>query len=64
MSAVGQDADGPSDDWTVERALMLLEQALEIIDHWANCPAIGARLQEVIEGVQDLDAPSRARLSD
>jgi hypothetical protein len=60
MPAVSQGADGPSDQWTVERALLLLEQTLEIIDHWADHPAIGARLQEVIEAIQHLDAPSRA----
>lgn len=64
MPAAGQEADGPSDQWTVERALLLLEQALEIIDHRVDCPAIGARLQEVIEAVQDLAAPSRASSPD
>lgn len=60
MAAVSQDADGPLEDWTIERALLLLEQALEIIDHWADRPAIGARLQEVIDEVQELDLPRSA----
>ena len=64
MPAVNQGADDASEDWSVNRALLLLEQALQIIDHWADTPAIGARLQEVIESVQDLDTPDRARRVD
>lgn len=60
MAAVSQDADSPSEDWTIERALLLLEQALEIIDHLADRPAIGARLQEVIEEVRELKLPRSA----
>ena len=56
MSAVSQDADGPSEDWTASRAILLLEQALEIIDQWGDSPAIGARLQEVIDEVRDTAA--------
>ena len=52
MSAVSQDADGPSEDWTAQRAILLLEQALEIIDRWGDSPAIGARLQQIIDDVQ------------
>lgn len=53
MSAVSQDADGPSEDWTAQRAILLLEQALEIIDRWGDSPAIGARLQQIIDDVQE-----------
>ena len=41
MPAANQDADDPAQDWTVARALVLLEQALEIIDAWGDRPAIG-----------------------
>jgi hypothetical protein len=51
MPAASQGADGSPEDWTVDRALMHLEQALEIIDRWGDCPAIGARLQQVVEEV-------------
>ena len=54
MSALSQDADGPSEDWTAERAILLLEQALEIIDRWDASPAIGARLQQVIDDVREV----------
>jgi hypothetical protein len=64
MPAVNQGAEDASEDWSVERALLLLERALQIIDHWADTPAIGARLQEVIESIQDLDTPDRARRVD
>lgn len=60
MAAVSQNADGSLEDRTIERAILLLEQALEIIDQWADRPAIGARLQEVIEEVQELDLPKSA----
>ena len=53
MSAVTQDADGPSEDWTAERAILLLEQALEIIDRWGDSPAMGARLQHVIDEIRE-----------
>ena len=56
MSAVSQNADGPSQDWTAERAILLLEQALEIIDRWDDSQAIGARLQHVIDEVRDTAA--------
>lgn len=40
----------------MQRALALLEQALVIIDRWDASPAVGARLQQVIEDVQELSA--------
>lgn len=56
MSALSQNADGPSEDWTGERAILLLEQALRIIDHWGGSPAIGARLQHVIDELREATA--------
>lgn len=58
MPAVNQGAEDAPE--SVDRALMLLEQALQIIDHWGDTPAIGARLQEVIESLQDLNTTDRA----
>jgi hypothetical protein len=46
------DSEGPQER-TVERALLLLEGALQIIDDWGDCPDIGARLQHVIDCVDD-----------
>ena len=34
------------------RARQLLEEALKLIDEHAEAPELGARLQEVIEGLQ------------
>ena len=53
MPAAVQGAEDLPEDWTAERALELLEQALEIIDHWGDCPAIGARLQQVVDEVEE-----------
>jgi hypothetical protein len=46
-------AGGPQENRTVERALLLLEDALQIIDEWDDCPDIGARLQHVIDCVDE-----------
>jgi hypothetical protein len=53
MPAASQGADDSSEDFTVDRALALLEQALEIVDRWGDCPAIGARLQQVVDEVEE-----------
>lgn len=53
MPAANQGADDSPDDVTVDRALTLLEQALEIVDRWGDCPAIGARLQQVIDDLEE-----------
>lgn len=53
MPAAKQDADGLHEKSTVGHALDLLERALEIIDHWGDCPEIGARLQHVIDSVEE-----------
>jgi len=48
-----QNADDPHEDRTAERALLLLGDALQIIDRWGDCPDIGARLQHVIDCVEE-----------
>ena len=53
MPAASPGADGSPEDRTVERALALLEQALQIVDHWGDCPAIGARLQQVVDELEE-----------
>ena len=52
-----QNAGDPQPDRTVERAILLLQDALRIIDHWGNCPEIGARLQHVIDCVDERRHP-------
>ena len=46
-------ASDPQENRTVERALLLLEEALHIVDEWGDCPDIGARLQHVIDCVEE-----------
>ena len=46
-------AGGPQEIPTVERARLLLEDALQIIDEWGDCTDIGARLQHVIDCVDE-----------
>jgi hypothetical protein len=53
MPAASQGAEDSPEDWSSDRALSLLEQALEIIDRWGDSPAIGARLQQVLEDVEE-----------
>jgi hypothetical protein len=53
MAAASHGADALPEDWTADRALALLEQALEIIDRWGDSPAIGARLQQVVDDVEE-----------
>jgi hypothetical protein len=48
-----QNADGPRQDRTAERAILLLGDALQIVDEWGDCPEIGARLQHVIDSIRD-----------
>lgn len=45
------DSNGPHEDRTIERVLLLLGDALQIVDDWEDCPEIGARLQHVIDCV-------------
>lgn len=52
-----QNAGDPQPDRTIERAILLLQDALRIIDHWGNCPEIGARLQHVIDCVDERRHP-------
>lgn len=53
MPAASQGVDEQQDDWSEERALRLLEQALEIVDHWNDNPALGARLQQVVDEIEE-----------
>ena len=53
MPAASHGTDDSPEDWTVDRALVLLEQALEIVDRWGDCPAIGARLQQVLDDIEE-----------
>ena len=45
------ESNGPHEDRTIERVLLLLGDALQIVDDWEDCPEIGARLQHVIDCV-------------
>ena len=51
--AASHSADDSPEDWTVDRALVLLEKALQIVDRWGDCPAIGARLQQVVDEIEE-----------
>lgn len=51
MPAAIEDA-GPGDD-RVRQALASLQQALQIVDSLEDCHVIGARLQEVIELLEE-----------
>jgi hypothetical protein len=52
MSASMQKAE-PSPRSELERAIVLLNEALNIVDEIADRPDIGARLQHVIETLQE-----------
>ena len=47
-----QETDGTSGNHSLERALALLTESLEIIDALQLSPEIGARLQEVISSLE------------
>jgi len=53
MPAAIQGADGPEEVYTVARALLLLKEALEIVDQLGERPEVGARLQGVIDSLED-----------
>ena len=55
MSAgsAANDASGPLGDQSVERALALLAEALEIVDALDLSPDIGAKLQEAISSLEN-----------
>lgn len=57
MPAASQDADGRQQDRSVERVVSLLQESLGIIDDWGDCPEIGARLQHVIDCVEERGRP-------
>jgi hypothetical protein len=53
MTAATQDAGGSSIGPTVGRVLSLLQQALQMLDEMGDCPELGARLQEVIDALEE-----------
>ena len=55
-----QDESGAPRDQSVERALALLAEALEIVDGLNMSPEIGARLQEAISALEEGSAELRA----
>ena len=54
MSALNAHSEGRDDD--PKDALVLLEQALEILDSQKVSPEVGARLQDVINQLRAIDA--------
>lgn len=58
MHAASQEADGPSRDERIQRALALLNEALQIIDDLEEFPAVGARLCSVVEALNDESTPA------
>lgn len=53
MTAAAQEPDGSTGGVSVERALALLEEALQILDALGDCPEVGARLQHIIEALEE-----------
>lgn len=51
MSTAAKMAADPSREMRLERALILLNEALHIIDDVGNRPEVGARLQHVIDSL-------------
>jgi len=51
--SAGQDSSGAAGDQSVERALALLAEALEIVDALNLSPEIGARVQEAISALEE-----------
>lgn len=59
-----ENADATTRDQRIDRALTLLRESLSIIDNEEVTPAIGARLQEVICGLEeDVRPPNRRKES-
>lgn len=54
------DASGAPGVQSVERALALLAEALEIVDALNMSPEIGARLQEAVSALEESSAENRA----
>jgi hypothetical protein len=51
--SVARNESGAPTDRSVERALALLAEALEIVDALNLSPNVGARLQEAISALED-----------
>ena len=58
MPAANQGADHPSGDERHERALALLVEALRILDTDDDVPELGARLQGIIDDLNERDLDS------
>ncbi|MCH8614868.1 hypothetical protein LZ016_01940 [Sphingomonas sp. SM33] len=56
MAAANQDADQTSNQAPLDRALSMLVEALQILDAQEVPPELGARLQGVIEDLNDYAA--------
>ena len=57
MAAANQDADQTSNQAPLDRALSMLVEALQVLDAQEVPPELGARLQGVIEDLNDFAAP-------
>jgi hypothetical protein len=53
MAAANQDADQTSNEAPLDRAMSMLVEALQILDAQGVPPELGARLQGVIEDLND-----------
>lgn len=53
MPATSEEADGSSRQEGTERAIALLEEALQIMDDLGEFPELGARLHGLIEALRD-----------
>jgi len=56
MAAANQDADQTSNQAPLDRALSMLVEALQVLDAQEVPPELGARLQGVIEDLNDFAA--------
>lgn len=53
MPGTTHDGDRSSDEARLERVLVLLSESLEILDGLGDFPDLGARLQQVIESLEE-----------
>lgn len=59
MPAANPQAHGLSRDERTNRAVALLDEALQIIDGLGDCPELGARLQSIVEALRERINPYR-----
>ena len=55
MPAASPEADGSLRQQRIQRSILLLEEALQIIDELEDFPEIGARLHGLVESLKDED---------